>query len=292
MSAHNTPATAGVPASSFVAPPAVNPPGGQRPPAEPRDIAWVWDLPFDRLTMDAAVDHLDRLIRRGQPSFAITANLNYAMLHHRDPAVAAATADAAMVLADGQPIVLRSRLTGSPLPQRVAGSELIYRLAAMAAANHHPIYFLGGNPGVARRCADELTRRNPTLLVAGVESPPFRPLTPAEQAEQTERIRTSGAKILLVALGQPKGELWVHQHYRSLGIPLSIQLGASFDFVTGDVTRAPDWCQKLGIEWLHRALSDPRRLAPRYAANAFFLAGRLINDWQSKVRRWGMNPNA
>lgn len=258
----------------------------------PRDISWIWDIPFDRVTMDGAISRINSLIRRGIPSYVVTANLNYAMLHHREEAIARISYDADLILADGQPIVWRSQLTNNPLPERIAGSEMVYRLAESAAANFHPIYFLGGEPGVARRCAEQLTKLYPNLLVAGVDSPPFRPLTADEETEQMDRIRNSGARILLVAFGQPKGELWIHHHHKNLGIPVSIQLGASFDFIAGTATRAPRSWQKFGMEWAHRMLSDPKRLAPRYLRNACFLFGRLINDWQRKVASWGMDPNA
>lgn len=272
----------------------VNAPAQKSKPAAefPRDVSWIWDIPFDKVTMDGAISRINSLIARGVPSYVVTANLNYAMLHHREEAVAKITYDADLILPDGQPIVWRSQLTGDPLPERVAGSEMIYRLAENAAKNFQPIYFLGGEPGVARQCAEKLTKMYPSLLIAGVESPPFRPLTAAEEREQFDRIRNSGAKILLVAFGQPKGELWIHHHYKQLGIPVTIQLGASFDFIAGTAKRAPRAFQKYGMEWFYRMTSDPKRLVPRYARNACFLFGRLINDWQRKVEQWGMNPNS
>jgi N-acetylglucosaminyldiphosphoundecaprenol N-acetyl-beta-D-mannosaminyltransferase len=248
----------------------------------------VWEVPFDQLTLPQAVNKIAELIQRGAPSYVITANLNYVMLHHRDESMWDVTRDASLILADGQPIVLRSRMGGDPLPQRVAGSEMIYSLAQRAADQGWGIYFLGGMPGVAATCAERLTQLYPGLKVAGVESPPYRELTADEQNEQDARIRDSGAKLLLVAFGQPKGEQWIHQHYQRLGVPVSIQLGASFDFIAGTATRAPAFFQKSGMEWAYRMLSDPQRLVPRYWSNATFLAGALIHDWKRTVTKWGM----
>ena len=243
----------------------------------------VWGVPFDPVTLEQAIDRIEALVERGEPSYAITANLNYVMLHHRSRELAAVTHGAALVLADGQPIVWRSRLCARPLPERVAGSEMIHPLAQRSAERQWGIYFLGGAPGVASACAQRLAARYPGLRIAGVESPPFRPLSDDEQAAQDARIRDSGAQLLLVALGQPKGECWIHQHYRRLGVPVSIQLGASFDFIAGTAKRAPKRWQQLGLEWAYRMLSDPRRLAPRYLANAQFLVHRLIDDGR---RQW------
>ena len=126
------------------------------------------------------------------------------------------------------------------------------------------------------------------MRIAGVESPPYRPLSSDEQAQQDERIRQSGAQLLLVAFGQPKGELWIHENYKRLGVPVSIQLGASFDFIAGTATRAPSLFQRTGMEWFYRMMTDPRRLIPRYASNAWFLAKSLVRDWRDTVNGWGM----
>ncbi len=248
----------------------------------------VWNLPFDRVTMDQAVDQVEHLIERGDPSYVITANLNYVMLHNRNAAMHPVSDDAALILADGHPIVARSRLGKQPLPQRVAGSEMIYHLAQRAVSRGWGIYFLGGEPGVAAKCAQALSREYPGLKIAGVESPPFRELSEQEKKEQADRIQQSGASLLLVAFGQPKGEQWIHEHYQDLGVPVSIQLGASFDFIAGTAKRAPKFWQRVGLEWLYRMFSNPRRLAPRYAANAWFLIGALVEDWKRQVTRWGM----
>jgi N-acetylglucosaminyldiphosphoundecaprenol N-acetyl-beta-D-mannosaminyltransferase len=249
----------------------------------------VWDVPFDLVTRHQAVDQIARLIQLGNPSYVITANVNYVMLHHQQTELQAVTEQAALILADGQPIVWRSLLNAERLPARVAGSELIYDLAARASQHGWGIYFLGGEPGVAQICADKLRQRYPGLRIAGVESPPFRPLTAEEQQAQDKRIQQSGAQILLVAFGQPKGELWIHRNYQRLGVPVSIQLGASFDFVAGTAQRAPRFLRRSGLEWAHRMCCDPRRLVRRYAANALFLGQALCQDWVRQVQRWGMD---
>jgi len=248
----------------------------------------VWDVPFDCVTLDQAVDRIGQLIRAGRPSYVITANLNYVMLHHQVTEMDAVTREAALILADGQPVVWRSKLESQRLPERVAGSEMIYQLAQRASCEGWRVYFLGGEPGVAAAASESLVQLYPGLRVVGVESPPFRPLSQAEQAAQDHRIRSAGTDLLLVAFGQPKGERWIHQHHKRLGVPVSIQLGASFDFIAGTARRAPEIWQKLGLEWAYRMCSQPRRLVPRYAANACFLLGMLIEDWKLQVTRWGM----
>ncbi len=118
----------------------------------------------------------------------------------------------------------------------------------------------------------------PELQIAGCAAPPFRALSDEEHAALVSEIRDSKADILLVAFGQPKGERWIHQHYQALGVPLSIQLGASFDFLAGTARRAPKFWQRIGCEWLYRTLHDPKRLAPRYLSNIAFLLKSIGSD--------------
>jgi N-acetylglucosaminyldiphosphoundecaprenol N-acetyl-beta-D-mannosaminyltransferase len=166
----------------------------------------------------------------------------------------------------------------NPLPCRVAGSDLILELAQLCAERGYRMFLLGAAEGVAAKAAAELQARNPRLQIAGTYSPPFRPLSSSETGDLISQVNRSGADILLVAFGQPKGELWIYEHLSQLQVPLSIQLGASFDFLAGTAKRAPKAWQRLGLEWMYRALSDPKRLAPRYAANIFYLMRRLFTD--------------
>jgi N-acetylglucosaminyldiphosphoundecaprenol N-acetyl-beta-D-mannosaminyltransferase len=280
-----------VPSTTPVVVPVIEPTNAPETPRQAiaRRQLTIWDVPFDIITLGESIHRIGQLIQRRQPSYAITANLNYVMLHANEPSMQTITEEADLIVADGQPIVWRSRLGDTRLPERVAGSEMIYRLADEASRQGWSIYFLGGEEGVAAECAVRLTKQYPGLQVAGVESPPFRKLNDQEQAEQDDRIQSSGADILLVAFGQPKGERWIHENYKRLGVPVSIQLGASFDFVAGTAIRAPKWCQKIGMEWFYRMVSDPGRMVPRYAANAWFLVKALCKDWHNQVKRWGMD---
>lgn len=243
----------------------------------------VWGVPFTPVTYEQSMELIDRQARSAQPGYFITANMQYVMMTDRHPELNHVNADADFIIADGMPIVWRSRTMPTPLPERVAGSDQIYSIAELAARRGYRIFFLGGEPGVAQETADILLQKNPGLQVVGVESPPFRPLTDDEENELANRIRIARPDILLVALGQPKGELWIHRWYKKLGVPLSVQLGGSFNFVTGRISRSPRWIARIGMEWLYRFYREPRRLGPRYAANWAFLAKALIRD---ATRRW------
>jgi N-acetylglucosaminyldiphosphoundecaprenol N-acetyl-beta-D-mannosaminyltransferase len=238
----------------------------------------VWGTPFTVVDMPGTLKLADDIIRARKPEYFVTANLNYLMLIETCPQLVEINRRAAAVLADGHPIVLRSRFGVTPLPGRVAGSDLILELAKLSAERGYKMFLLGAAEGVAAKAAAELRSRNPQLQIVGTYSPPFRPLSSAETEDMIVQVNRSGADILLVAFGQPKGELWIHEHLTQLNVPLSIQLGASFDFLAGTAKRAPRVWQRFGLEWLYRALSDPKRLGPRYAANLNFLIRRLFAD--------------
>lgn len=249
-----------------------------RSPLARPDTVEIWDCPFSRLTMDQTLDHIERLIVHRHPSLLVTANLNYLMLMQRSARLRELTRRAALVLCDGMPILWRSQLEQRPLPQRVAGADLIYRLAERSAERGWKVYMLGGAPEVTGEAAKKLLELYPGLTICGLESPPYGDWSAEQRRDMNRRIVEASPDILLVAFGQPKGELWIEDNLDLLGVPLAMQIGASFDFVVGAAKRAPKWMQRIGAEWLYRMLSEPRRLAPRYVANAWYLIKTIRQD--------------
>lgn len=248
------------------------------------ETSCVFGTEFARVTMREAIELADQIIHAGKPEYFVTANLNYLMLSESSKRVRQINRQAAAVIADGNPVVLRSRFGINPLPERVAGSDMIVELGKLSAARGYRIFLLGGAPGVADMAATNLRKLCPNVQIAGCLSPPFRPLSEQEHAQLLEQIRAARPQILLVAFGQPKGEIWIDENREKLGIPLSIQLGASFDFLAGTALRAPAFWQSIGCEWLYRALKEPRRLGPRYAKNIWFLAKLLFKDLVGLLR--------
>ncbi|MHC4402037.1 MAG: WecB/TagA/CpsF family glycosyltransferase [Planctomycetota bacterium] len=242
------------------------------------DRVTVWGLPLARLTYRQTLDEVDCLIRRGEPAFFITANLNYAMLARRDERMRSVNDRAAFLLADGMPLVWYSRLLGKPLPERVAGADLISMLAERAAERAYRVFLLGGAGDVAEQVAGTFGRRYPGVRIVGVEAPMIDDLSEQQHEGLIARIRQARPDLLLVAFGQPKGELWLAENYQALGVPACVQLGASFDFVVGRTSRAPRWMQRTGLEWLHRIGCEPRRMIPRYLRNAAFLVTAIARD--------------
>jgi len=241
-------------------------------------VSRIWGVDFSAMTTAECLREVECLIEQRVPRYVITANLHYLMLSSQQADLPEINRNAAMILADGMPIVWRSRLNSQRIPERIAGSDLIYAIAALAGQRRYRVYFLGGAEGVAARTAEILSAMYPGLIIAGTESPVIDELNPHEQAELVLRIRDAQPDILLAALGQPKGERWMARWHRQLQVPLSIQLGGSFNFVTGRIHRSPDWMSAAGLEWAHRLYCEPQRLGPRYFRNAGFLIRCLIND--------------
>ena len=236
----------------------------------------VWGVPFASLTRAQAARAVMDLIVAGGPSFFITANVHYAMLCEGDPELRALNARAAFLLADGAPIVWASRRGPTPLPERVAGSDLIHDLCALAAAEGRRVFLLGGPEGVAVAAKARLESLNPGLQVVGTACPPHRALSTEEHDLLVAEIRGARPDLLFVAYGQPKGEFWIDRNLDRLGVPVCVQVGASLDFVAGRVRRAPRWVQKVGMEWLYRISQEPKRLLPRYARNFLFLGRKTL----------------
>lgn len=250
------------------------------------EAVWVWGVPLRPWTFQQTLAAIERLIAERRPAFVVTANLHYTMLTARHPELADVNCRAAFVVADGMPLVWASRWHRSRLPERIAGADLLPTLCARAAERGWRIFLLGGVPGIAQTAAEQLCERFAGLTVAGVASPPFRPLSAAEHLALVEQIREARPDLLFTAFSQPHGERWLAEHCEALGVPVCLQIGAAIDFLAGRVPRAPRLLQRLGLEWAFRLWREPRRLGGRYLSNAGFALGMLARD----LDRWLQRP--
>ncbi len=251
------------------------------PPARPveeqvLETVDVWGLSLARLDTAGTLDVVDRMIRQGRPGFFITANLHYARLTAGSEYLRELNERAGFITADGMPLVWQARRQGEPVPQRVAGSDLVDLICKRAALRGHRVFFLGAADGVALEAAQRLKEKYPLLAVAGVAAPTFREMSPEDHEALVRKIRSTRPDIVFAALGQPKGEVWLDRHREELGVPVCVQIGASLDFIAGKAQRAPRWMQRSGLEWFHRMATDPRRLAPRYLRDALFLLKAVV----------------
>lgn len=170
---------------------------------------------------------------------------------------------------DGMPLVWIARLRGHRQSERVYSADLLVEVCRASIDRRVRHFFYGAAPGVAERLAERLAHRFPGLHVAGTLSPPFRPLTPAEERAQVAQINGAEPDIVWVALGTGKQETWMYEHQGQVAVPLMISVGAAFDFLSGNKPQAPRWMQRSGLEWLFRLAKEPRRLWRRYASYPF-----------------------
>lgn len=242
-------------------------------------------VPFDNVTTVETLARIEAMIASRQPHYAATANVDFLVQARKDLELHRILLGAHLVLADGMPLVWASRWLGNPLPERVTGSDLVPRLLAEAEQKGWRVFFLGGTGTSVAAAAAKVRAKHPHLQLVGAYSPPFRPLLEMNHEEILERIRAARPDILLVAFGCPKQEKWINMHYRATGVPLSIGVGATIDFLAGTVSRAPRWMQRSGLEWVYRLLQEPRRLFRRYTADFWGFGCAIAQQgWQLRVK--------
>jgi N-acetylglucosaminyldiphosphoundecaprenol N-acetyl-beta-D-mannosaminyltransferase len=223
-------------------------------------------LLFDDVTMSEATARIVELAKmRDRPRFVCTGNLDHLAIAADDPEFKAAYEAADLVVADGAPVVWLSRLGGTPLKERVAGSDLFWTLGQASADHAVSLFFLGGMEGAADSAKVELERRYPGVKIVGTYCPPFKTFgTQEEQDRIRDEVRKANPDILLVAFGAPKQEKWIAANKERLGVPVAIGVGGSFEMASGMLKRAPVWMQRSGLEWAFRFAQQPRRLFDRY----------------------------
>lgn len=240
------------------------------------------------VTLQQAVDHIEAWLWEGPDGcrYVVTPNLDHAVLLKERDDLREAYRSAGLIIADGMPMVWASRLTGTGLKERVAGSDLVPALFGRPSRGRKlRVFLLGAAPGVADRAAINIHARYPNVHVAGTCAPDLGfEHRPTDNAEIVRRINEAETDLLVVGLGAPKQELWIHKNAPTLRVRAAICAGATIDFMAGHRLRAPRWMQRTGTEWLYRALSEPRRLIPRYAKDAYHLPALLLHDWKASRR--------
>jgi exopolysaccharide biosynthesis WecB/TagA/CpsF family protein/anti-anti-sigma factor len=247
--------------------------------AAPAPSVVMLGIPFDNVTQEQAVERIVAMIESRRPQYVVTANVDFLVQAREDWELRRILTEAHMVLCDGTPLVWASRVLGNPLPERVAGADVVPQLIAIAAQRQFRLFFLGATPEANDCAVANIRARHPGILIAGHYSPPFRPLAEMDNAEIMRRVREARPDLLLVAFGCPKAEKWIARHYQTLGVPVMIGVGATIDFLAGRVKRAPPWMQRGGVEWFFRLCQEPNRLFRRYAKDLWFFAGGMTGQW-------------
>ncbi len=267
------------------------------------DTTAVLGVPIDNLNIGETIDLIFKMIedyrKDKRPRLVATVNVDFivntmawkfGVIRHPELLDILRCSD--IVTADGMPIIWISKLLGVPLKERVTGADLVPGLAEKAAERQKSIYLLGGEVEVTKRAAGALIHSYPGLKIAGIDSPYVH--IEGEKIQQmedldlqiVERINRSGADILLIFFGNPKQEVWFERNRERLSVPVSIGVGGTYEFLAGAVTRAPEWMQNAGLEWLYRIPRSPVKLLKRLFYGVFKLGPVIcLVILHSKYRR-------
>lgn len=230
----------------------------------------VLGVPIAKLLPKDALIQIERIASQDGAHLIAYANAHTLNLASSEPSYRELLRDASIVLNDGAGIAIAARVNGDRFPANLNGSDLNPLILGLAGKNGWPVFLLGAKPGVADRAGAAMKERYPALQIAGTRDG-YWPQGADDQV--VAEIRSSGAELVMAALGNPLQERWLAEHLATTGARLGVGVGAFFDFAAGEVPRAPAWMNRMGIEWVFRLLQEPKRLWRRYiVGNPLFLA--------------------
>ena len=251
-----------------------------------QDRAIVLGCAIDRLDMAQTVARCKEIIEHGAFAQQVSINAVKMVALRHDPMMREVVNRCALANADGQSVVWASRLLGDPVPERVAGIDLMHALIELSAREGYGIYILGARQEVLQTAVERLRQMHPDLRIVGYRDGYF---SEEESPQVAASIRDSGAQILFVAMSSPRKEHWLGEHGPTLNVPFVMGVGGSIDIVAGITNRAPQVWQRLGVEWFYRVLQEPRRMFRRYlVTNARFILmvvrGMIRRAWRRSDR--------
>jgi len=211
---------------------------------------------MDNVTMDEALEYVMGRLGGSGTAKVYTPNSEIMMQAQRDPELKEILNRADLLIADGAGVVLASRILGIPLKEKVSGIDLVKRILENAAKRPVSLFILGAKPGVAEMASQNIMSGYPGAEVKGAHHGYF---SAEEEDSIIEKINGSGSEILLVGLGAPKQEKWIHRNASRLNCKVAIGVGGSIDVLAGTAALAPEFMRKAGLEWLFRLIKEPRR---------------------------------
>jgi len=225
----------------------------------------------DQVTMADSLAAAERIIDNARGGQHVAINAAKVINARRDPRMAEIVADATLATADGQSIVLAGRLLGTPLPERVTGIDFMTDLLAVAGRRGYTVYLYGAKPSTVAAVTSRITAQG--VDVVGFDSG-FEP----DPEAVAGRIAALAPDLLFVALPTPAKELFIGRHLSDLGVGLAVGVGGSFDVLAGEVSRAPEWMQRVGLEWAHRIALEPQRVVRPYFVRSVVFLGVLAAE--------------
>jgi len=239
------------------------------------------------IDMQAALELSDALIQSSGRGYVCVTGVHGVMVAQQDPGFREILNGSFLTTPDGMPLVWMGRVKGHGEMRRVFGPDYMMDLCHYGVERGYRHFLFGGNDGVAQQLAAELTNKVPGIQIVGTYTPPFRTLNESEEAELAAQVAASGPDVFWVGLSTPKQERFMAAYLNKLNVKLMVGVGAAFDMHTGRIKDAPAWVKPLGLQWLHRLIQDPRRLASRYGKIVpgflFLAAAQLLG-----VRRYSL----
>lgn len=251
----------------------------------------MFGVDIDVLDMQGTVDRVMSWIESDERDckYVVTPNVDHVVMLQTSEELQQAYKDASLVVADGFPLIVASKWLGTPLPERVAGSELVPKLFDRFQERDTPtrVYLLGAMPGVAVKAARAIDRRWSNIKVVGTYSPPFGFQNDEPECESIlKKIQDSSPEVVIFGVGAPKQEIWSQRFHKQIDAKVLFCVGATIDFLAGEKSQAPVWMRRCGLEWLHRCASEPKRLLKRYLTDARIFPQIFLRElWQQRSSR-------
>ncbi len=237
------------------------------------------------INMDVAVAMFDEWIARREQQYVCITGVHGVMESQRDPALRLILCRSGLTTPDGMPLVWLSKLQGFRHVNRVYGPDLMLVMCERSPEKGYRHFLYGGDEELVETLATHLRQRYAGLQIVGAYAPPFRPVTPEEDAEIVRTINDAAPDVVWVGLSTPKQERWMAEHHGRIAASVMVGVGAAFDFHAGRKKQAPHWMRRNGLEWFFRFLQEPRRLWRRYLLNnPRFVALVLMQTF--RLRRW------
>jgi exopolysaccharide biosynthesis WecB/TagA/CpsF family protein len=245
---------------------------------------WICGVPIMRASSDQVLGEIAERLDRGEHVRLSYVNAHTLRLAARDARLKTALLSSDLVLNDGIGVELAARMRGEHFPENLNGSDFNARLLELAAERHWRLYLLGARPGVSEAAAERARDSYPGLPIAGTE----HGYTDADPAELAARVEERQADVLMVGMGNPDQEIWLQHNLERSGARLGVAVGAFIDFTAGQVSRAPTWMTRCGIEWCFRLAQEPRRLARRYLVGIPVFLRLAWEERGADMRRAGL----
>lgn len=230
------------------------------------NICKIFDIEINNVDWDEFLCLFSKAVEdKSKNKYMLTVNVDHIVKMQHDREFYKIYKEADYITADGVPILWAAKLFGNPIKEKISGSDILPKILPLAEEKQYRIFFMGAAEGVVQKAAEEIKTQYKNINIVGTYSPSYGfEKNEEEIAKIISMIKDANTDILFLGVGAPKQEKWIAKYKDVYCAPLSIGVGATFDFIAGNVKRAPKWMQKIGLEWFWRFLQEPKRLFRRY----------------------------